>query len=280
MKILILLNFLKKTLIFFLLSSISLSAQERNIYKELGVKGIEEYIFNPVELKDTNDSTLIKKITIDSLGRVYSKKIFYKKGSKLEYRYFYVEGKLVKTTVLSPRGERIHAAYKYNRNGKLRLKKNYSNGSLVGKEFFKFDSKGSIRSKVTRNFSYTKKKKYVYLYNQKGQKIKQFSKNTNQDDLEFEYDEHGNEVKIFRIDAKKGRVIHITKEYNSENIGVKRREVIRTQFLLPEIKAKIYTAPGDIWTHEYIYNKRGLLVEVRQKLNNILVGIKKKKYLF
>jgi len=267
-------------LVIFIISINLLFGQGKKIYKKLGVTEIEEYVFDVSPITNKEDSILVRKVILNSSGKITTQTYISNKGRITSYNHYYKNGKLSKIRRITNEGknEKTTVAYKYNRHGHLILKKRYANGSITGKEFFSFDSKNRLRQKTIKNFSFSGKKKFLYIYNEKGQKVKEYSPSKDHKDLIFEYDDRGNEVVIHKDDKKKGKVLYVVKEYNDLNKKTKEKQYCASKFYLPGIKAKVQAIEGDIWIRKYKYDEKGLLIEVRQWLNNILVGMKKIKY--
>jgi len=270
----------KVPIVILILAANLLIGQENSLYKEIGVKKVEEYIFDVINLGGQEDSVLTKLVLLDSMGRIRYQGYKIQGGHILQYKHYYKQGKVSKIRRITNNGksEKTEVSFKYDSKGNLKLKKKYSNGSIVGKEFFKFDSKGRIRERVIKNYSYSGKKIFLYLYNEKGQKIKEYTTSKDHSNFEFEYDAAGNEITMFKIDDKKGKVFYVVKEYDEFQRITKEKKYCDSNFLLPDVKQKIEALKGDIWLRKFKYNELGLVVEVRQWLNNILVGIKKIKY--
>jgi len=95
----------KSIILLLILTGVTLFGQESNIFKELGIKQIEEYVYDISPSLEFKDSILWKEVVLDSLGRIEWQKGRDVLGNVFEFKHYYSGGKLKEIRKIS-RGDK------------------------------------------------------------------------------------------------------------------------------------------------------------------------------
>lgn len=253
-----------------------------DLMAEMGITKIKEYVFYNSD-DDKVDSLLVREIFVDSLGKV-SKHIDRDTSIHFNtYEFFYQDGKQTgsKGTASKANVWLTNSKYRYDQNGDLIEIKEYINGRSTKKTTYELDEAERLKKRITKKYPpspYTLKEEF--FYNEKSQLVKMRSNSKAIQIFEYEYDENGNMVELYRYEKKRGRVIDESRKFNEHNFL---EEVAVNCFQsrrIPDVYHKSYAKPGDLWKVKYYYYDSGLVGEKWQWLNGQLVGVKKYYYEF
>ncbi len=262
--------------------------QRDSLNVKLGVTKKIEYLHVVNVDGSTGDSILVEELYLDSLGRT-TKKIV-RDTSKYVKTYTYIYNKKsqlsrIKGISTKPDEHLVEKKMKYNSNGLVRLEKSFINGKTSELIRCAYDAKDQRREVVIK--SYTRHGYYNrinYLFNNKGKILKQLATATPNPSatpyeiLEYEYDEKENLIYIHRLEKDGVPFFFIEYEYDNENRIIKEKHHCRKRNRVPEVYSNIISQTGDILVIKYKYDANGLLVEKKQWLNNIFIGLKRYEY--
>lgn len=172
--------------------------------------------FNSSEWGKYEKDTLIDKtvISFDTYGNQTSRISYDSKGIiKTEFQYTYDEKHHIIKTKTRKSNEKLHTIYNYEYSGNEQIESQYNQeGELISTNTTKYNELGQrTETEICNLKDESKKEKYIYLYDSKGNWIESDKYNDTKIESKtiYQYDELGNWKRIFFSEGD-------LKEFNNE----------------------------------------------------------------
>ena len=253
-------------------------------YSKLNIQEIHETIYKISNHQVIVDSLLQKVTYLNSMGRYKKREIRHPSGTVDTYDYIYRDdGKILETKATSSQKNKFlsHKKYKYNKENQLKEKQILIKNLVRTRIKYKYDKNGKLKEKIFRRFrSFPSYEKIDFVYDKEGRLTKRRSNVEHLQLFEMDYIDERNERIAYRYEKNRGRAIAEVKNYNERNQIIKEKIYCYLPFWISGLYTRRSANTGDILVKKYSYNKKGLLIEMRQWLNNRLIGVRKYRYVF